>query len=88
MFERIRAWRQERRAKGAAVERAVTTFRATRGVDPMGAHVLLHEPQQTIVRVMYYAGHIPPARAWYAVSADEVRELSYDDVAHLEGPWR
>jgi len=90
MLGRIRAWREERRSRQAATERALKKFQDTRGVAAMGAHALAHDPQQTIVRVMHFAGHIPPERAWYAVSRDggEVRELSFDDVAQLEGPWR
>jgi len=88
MLGRIRAWREERRSRQAATERALKKFQDTRGVAAMGAHALAHDPQQTIVRVMYFAGHIPPARAWFAVSRDEVHELSFDEVSHLEGPWR
>jgi hypothetical protein len=97
MFGRLTAWLQERRgkqeerrAKQAAIERAVQTFRKTRGVVPMGGHALSHDSQLTIVRVMYLTDHVPPNRAWYAVSGHdgEVRELSFSDVAHLEGPWR
>ena len=37
---------------------------------------------------MYFTDHIPPDRAWFAVSADlgVVRELSFDDVQALESP--
>jgi hypothetical protein len=56
----------------------------------MGGHVLLLAPHETIVRVMFVTDHIPPDRAWFAVSETDatVRELSFEDVAHLEGPWR
>jgi hypothetical protein len=90
MFERVRAWLQECRSKQAAIERALRNFHETRGVVAMGGHALAHDPQGTIVRVMYMTDHIPPNRAWFAVPADdgEVRELSLDEVAHLETPWR
>jgi len=97
MLERAKAWLQERRArlrerrnKQAAIERALNRFRETRGVVPMGGHVLAHDQQRTIVRVMYLTDHIPPDRAWFSVSGNdnEVRELSVNDVAHLEVPWR
>jgi hypothetical protein len=90
MLGRAKAWLQERHGKQAAIERALATFRETYGTVPMGGHALRHDAQQTIVRVMYMTDHIPPNRAWYAVSGDggEVRELSFDDVAHLESPWR
>ena len=88
MLAGLRTWLRTRRSRQAAVVRACETFRATRAVEPIGAHVLSHDPHRTIVRVMYMTDHIPPDRAWFAVSADEVREIPYDDVAHLEGPWR
>ena len=90
MLKRIRAWLQERRSKHAAIERALKRFHETRGIVAMGGHALRHDSQQTIVRVMYLTDHIPPNRAWFAVPADdgEVLELSFDEVAHLESPWR
>jgi hypothetical protein len=90
MLGRAKAWLQERHSKQAAIERALGTFRETHGAVPMGGYALRHDSQQTIVRVMYMTDHVPPNRAWFAVSrADgEVRELSFDDVAHLESPWR
>jgi hypothetical protein len=56
----------------------------------MGAHVLRLNSKHIIVRVMYTTDHIPPDRAWFAVSEedDEVQELTFTDVAHLETPWR
>lgn len=56
----------------------------------MGAHVLRLGPEETIVRVMYLTHHIPPDRAWFAVSTTTgaVRELAFNDVANLESPWR
>jgi hypothetical protein len=90
VLKRATAWLQERRSKQAAIDRALKHFHDTRGDLPMGGHALAHDPQRTIVRVMYMTSHIPPNRTWFAVPADdgEVRELSFDDVAHLEGPWR
>jgi hypothetical protein len=43
-----------------------------------------------VVRVMYMTNHIPPDRAWFAVSEMDasVRELTFRDVAGLERPWR
>jgi hypothetical protein len=34
--------------------------------------------------------HIPPDRAWYAVSRETptVRELPFEAVATIESPWR
>jgi hypothetical protein len=56
----------------------------------MGAHVLRIDGDEAIVRVMYMTDHIPPARAWFAVPKTDaaVRELSFEDVASLETPWR
>ncbi len=34
----------------------------------MGAHVLRLDANEAVVRVMYISDHIPPDRAWYAVS--------------------
>ena len=53
-------------------------------------YALSHDPQRTVVRVMYLTDHIPPDRAWFAVPVGdgEIRELSFDEVAHLESPWR
>ena len=89
MLGRVKAWLRERHSKQAAVERALGTFRETRDAVPMGVFVLRHDPRQTIVRVMYMTDHIPPDRAWFVVSREdgEVRELSFDEVAHLESPW-
>ena len=55
----------------------------------MGAHVLRLDANEAVVRVMYISDHIPD-RAWYAVSRGDctVRELSFDDVAGIESPWR
>ena len=86
----MRAWRRTRRRKEAAIRRALVEFRARRGATPMGGHVLLLALHETIVRVMFVTDRIPPDRAWFAVSETDatVRELSFEDVAHLEGPWR
>ena len=90
MLRHIKAWRANERRKKAAAQRAVEHFKATRGVTPMGAHVLRIEPDAIIVRVMYMTDHIPPDRAWFSISADllSVRELSYADVESVETPWR
>jgi hypothetical protein len=97
MLEHVRAWLQgrrarlqERRNKQAAVERALARFRETHGVVPINGYALAHDAQRTIVRVTYLTDHIPPDRAWFAVSGndDEVRELSFNEVARLETPWR
>jgi hypothetical protein len=90
MFARLRAWRVERRRKEGAIRRAVQEFRERRGFAPLGAHVLPLDPQSTIVRVMYMTNHIPPNRAWFAISntTGAVRELAFTDVADLESPWR
>lgn len=90
MFVWIRARRAERRRKDSAIRRAIEEFRARRGFAPMGAHVLHLAPQEAIVRVMYMAGRKPPDRAWFAVAegGGAVRELTFDEVASLETPWR
>jgi hypothetical protein len=90
MLARLKAWRTERRRKDAAIRRALQEFRERRGFAPMSAHVLRQDPEETIVRVMYLTNHIPPDRAWFAISntTGDVRELAYKDVADLESPWR
>jgi hypothetical protein len=88
MFKRLTAWLEERRGKQAAIDRACAAFRTAHRTEPMGGHVLSHDPQRSIVRVMYMTDHIPPNRIWYAVSGDGVREIPFEEVAHLEGPWR
>jgi hypothetical protein len=90
MLARMRAWRAERRRKEAAIRHALQEFRDMRGFTPIGAHVLRLDPEETIVRVMYLTNHIPPDRAWFAISntTGAVRELAFHDVANLESPWR
>ena len=90
MLARLKAWRTERRRKDAAIRRALQEFRERRGFAPMSAHVLRQDPEETIVRVMYLTNHIPPDRAWFAISntTGDVRELAFKDVADLESPWR
>ena len=90
LFERMRLRRLARQREAAIVERALLEFRTSRGVNPLGSHVLRPGPPEVIVRVTYFTNHIPPDREWYAVSETDgtVRELSFDDVAHLESPWR
>jgi hypothetical protein len=94
MLERLRRWRRERRERerrvGVAIDCAVREFRRTYTNEPMGAHVLRLDAARTLVRVMYVTTHVPPGRAWYAVSTDgsSVRELSFEEVAEFEVPWR
>jgi hypothetical protein len=90
MLARLSAWRAERRRKEKAIRHAVQEFRQGRGFAPMGGHVLRLGPRETIVRVMYMAGRKPPDRAWFAISEADgtVRELTLNDVQHLETPWR
>lgn len=90
MFARVRAWRAERRRKDRAVRRAVEEFHKGRGFAPMSGHVLRVDLDHIIVRVMYVTDHIPPDRAWFAVSEKdgEVREITFEEVAHLETAWR
>ena len=101
MFKGLAAWFQrkreeraacvnERHFRQAAIDRALEEFRRTREENPLGAHVLRVDGDEVFVRVMYMTNHIPPDRAWFAVSrnAAAVRELSFDDVSHLETPWR
>jgi hypothetical protein len=55
----------------------------------MNGYVLYRGPHEIVVRVTFLTNHIPPDRAWFVVSElDGVRELSFDDVAHWESPWR
>lgn len=72
------------------MQRALRHFELSRGIRPMGAHVLDFNSREAIVRVMFVTNRIPPERAWYAVSlSDEtIRELSFDDVEYLESHWR
>jgi hypothetical protein len=92
MLKRLRTWLTERKRKetesAQAIELALAEFRRTWEVPAMGAHVLRLGEDEAIVRVMYMTTHIPPDRAWFAVSASGVRSLTYEEVAHLEGPWR
>ena len=98
LFGPWRRWRERREQEAAdrvrqrwAIDRALALFAASRGIVPMAAHVLAEREHDTIVRVMFYAGHIPPDRAWYAVPVDggAPRELSFEDVRSLETrPWR
>jgi hypothetical protein len=90
MLARVRAWRAERRRRDDAIGRAVQEFRARRGYAPMAGYVLRLDDRETIVRVTYMTDHVPPERAWFAVSEKDaaIRELTFDDVAHLETPWR
>ena len=90
MIDRLRSWLDSRRRKPVVVERALAEFRRTRTASPMGAHVLRIDSDDAIVRVMYMTGRRPPERAWFAVSRTGalVRELSFEDVASIESPWR
>jgi len=89
-LQAVRTWRLTRRRKEAAIRRALAEFRARRGAIPVRGHVLLLAPHETVVRVMFFTDHRPPDRAWFSVSETDatVRELPFEDVAHLEGPWR
>jgi hypothetical protein len=53
MLARWKAWRSQRRRRVRAVRLAVQRFRETRGLIPIGGHVLRLDPQTIIVRVMY-----------------------------------
>lgn len=90
MLTRWKAWRSERQRKDRAIRLAVQQFRETRGLAPMGGHVLRLDPQPIIVRVMYVTDRVPPNRTWFAVAEIDgsVRELTFNDVADLELPWR
>ena len=90
LLQLMRTSRHTRRRKQAAIRLALVKFRARHSAIPMGGHVLLLGPRETIVRVMFFTDHIPPDRAWFAVSetGDTVRELAFNRVAHLETPWR
>jgi len=86
----VKSMAAERRRKDAAIRRALQEFRERRDFAPMSAHVLRRGPEETIVRVMYLTNHIPPDRAWFAISntTGDARELAYKDVGDLESPWR
>lgn len=101
MIARVREWLERRRRlkqatrrlaeqKSAAIEKAIAEFRRRHAIDPIGAHVLTLDADTTIVRVMYLTNRRPPDRAWYAVSDrdNDVRELSFADVARWETKWR
>ena len=90
MLTRWKARRSLQHRRDRAVRLAVRQFRETRGLTPMGAHVLRLDPQPAIVRVMFMTDHIPPDRTWFAVAEVDgsVRELVFNDVADLELPWR
>ena len=90
ILKRMRAWLAKRRQAEAAVQRALDQFQRSRGIKPMGGFALYLDSHETIVRVMYLTDHIPPDRAWFAVAVDTatIRELSFDEVEHLETPWR
>jgi hypothetical protein len=76
-------WFRQRKAASArdaaAIARALQCFRATRNLEPMGAHIIRRDTHGLIVRVMYVTDHIPPDRAWYAVADGDgaIRELSF-----------
>ena len=90
LFERFRAWQDHRRWHRLACERALAEFALTHAERTVGAHVLRLGAQEAVVRVMYANGRIPLGRCWYAVPRDggAVRELSFEDVALMESPWR
>jgi len=88
MFERIRIWAANRKRKKAAIRIAMDHFRLSRGIDPMGGYVILLDPREAIVRVMYMTDHQPPDRSWFRVTETAVEELQFDDVQSLEVPWR
>ena len=56
----------------------------------MNGYVLYRGQHEIVVRVTFFTNHIPPDRAWFVVSEFDgsVRELSFDDVAPWESPWR
>jgi len=56
----------------------------------MNAYILYRGPHETVVRDTFLTNHIPPDRAWFVVSEldGSVGELSFDDVADWESPWR
>jgi hypothetical protein len=90
MFNRVRIWLAARRQRERAIGCAMEQFWRTRGRPPMGGHVLRLDARETIVRVMYLSGHVPPDRAWFAVPVDggAIRELTFEAVETFESPWR
>ncbi len=90
MFEAVRNWFAARRQQEFAIRVAMQHFHRVRGINPMGGHVLHVSDSQAIVSVMFITDHIPPDRAWFAVSlvGDTIRELAFDDVEAFESPWR
>jgi hypothetical protein len=90
MLARLRILRRARRREQAAIQRALQEFRARRSTSPMNGYVLYRGQHEIVVRVTFFTHHIPPDRAWFAVSEFDgsVRELSFDDVAPWESPWR
>lgn len=84
------ARRDRRRREERAIQRAVEEFKVRRGFAPMAGHVLCIDPGAAIVRVMHLTDHLPPDRAWFLVSegSTAIREVAFEEVAHLEKPWR
>lgn len=90
MLTQLKKWFELRRAKAAAIQRAIAKFQPPAGLHLMEGFVLHIGSDETIVRIMYHQNVRPPHRAWFAVSnnSDKVRELSFDDVCMFEAPWR
>ncbi|WP_432727013.1 hypothetical protein [Variovorax sp. W6] len=90
LIDRLRTWRTAAHWRRAASERALAEFALTHAERAMGAHVLRLDEHGAVVRVMYEAGHVPPARCWYAVPRDggSVRAMTFEEVASMESPWR
>jgi hypothetical protein len=90
MLKQLKKWFKARQRRASAIRRAIIEFQNSHGANPMGGCVIHDDAQGTIVRVMYMTDHIPPDRAWFAVSEEDhpIRELSFDDVCKFESPWR
>lgn len=90
MIGMIRDWFAEGQRRQTAKQRALAEFGRTRGVAPLGAHLLHSDHTEDIVRVTYRAEFLHPGRAWYVVprSGQPVRELAFEDVASHEELWR
>lgn len=86
-------WFRQRKAAAsrdrAAIARAVKYFCATHNQQAMGADVIRRDINEVVVRVMYLTNHVPPDRAWFAVSDRQgaVRELSHADSGDT-AVWR
>lgn len=93
-LQAIQIWHKQRQTKQMAISCAIQQFCATHPdyvPQRLSGFVLHVDQQKTIVRLMYITSHVPPERAWFAVSHTDhkVHELTWDNVKAYEiSPWR